>query len=96
MASLRRLAAQKGYAPRDPAFDRTFLNIVKRDGRIFELELLARYNLLHPLNLLRQAREGLTMAQRGKLAYLPHRIEGRSQVQAIFRRWQNEHGAQGS
>lgn len=88
MASLRSLALECGYAPRDSVFDHAFLNLVKRDGRIFELELLLRYNLLHPLDLVRQAPVGLIMLQRRKLAFSPHRIDDRDEVGAIFRRWE--------
>ena len=89
MASLRRLAVEKGIVPvKSTAFERTFLSIVKRDGRMFELEMLLRYKLLtNPLNLIGQARVGLNMLRRRKLTFQPHRIEGRSELQDIFRRW---------
>jgi heterodisulfide reductase subunit C len=90
MASLRTLAVARGCAPRDYAFDHAFLDLVRRDGRIFELELLLRYNLLHPLDLVRQAPEGLAMFRHKKLALLPHRIDDHDQVGAIFRRWEEQ------
>ncbi len=88
MASLRVLALERGYAPHDPAFERTFLHLVRRDGRVFELELLLRYNLRRPLDLVRQAPVGLALLRRRKLAFSPHRINQREQVGAIFRRWE--------
>ncbi|MBN1658255.1 MAG: 4Fe-4S dicluster domain-containing protein [Anaerolineae bacterium] len=88
MASLRSLAVERGYAPRDASFDRAFLNLVKRDGRMFELELLLRYNLLRPVDLVRQAPVGLMMLRRRKLTISPHRIDDHDQVGAIFCRWE--------
>lgn len=89
MASLRRLAVEKGIVPvKSIAFERTFLDIVKRDGRMFELELLLRYKLLtHPLDLLRQVQAGLDMLRHHKLAFQPHRIDDRSELRDIFKRW---------
>ncbi|HID62908.1 MAG TPA: heterodisulfide reductase subunit C [Anaerolineae bacterium] len=90
MASLRRLAVEKGVVPaKSTAFERTFLSIVKRDGRMFELEMLLRYKLLtNPLDLIGQTRVGLDMLRRHKLAFQPHRIDGRSELQGIFGRWE--------
>ena len=90
MASLRRLAVDKGVVPvKSTAFERTFLSIVKRNGRMFELGMLLRYKLLtNPLNLIGQVRVGLDMLRRHKLAFRPHRTEGRRELQEIFKRWE--------
>ena len=90
MASLRRLAVERGVVPmKSIAFERTFLNVVKRDGRMFELEILLRYKLLtNPLDLIGQMRVGMDMLRRHKLAFQPHRIDGRSELQGIFGRWE--------
>jgi len=88
MARLRHLALQKGYWPRsDVPYYRNFMEIVRRHGRMWEPELMVRYGLsVNPLKLLGQMDIALAMLRRGKLALLPDRIAGRSEVQEMFDR----------
>jgi len=86
MESLRILAIKEKEKPGEKdieLFHRLFINIVKRRGRIHELELGARYNLQgwHPL-----ANIGLlpAMLARGKMPLLPHRVEGAAEVKKLF------------
>lgn len=86
MESLRILAIKEKEKPGERGielFHRLFINIVKRRGRIHELELGARYNLQgwHPL-----ANIGLlpAMLTRGKMPLLPHRVEGAAEVKKLF------------
>jgi len=95
MASLRRLAVEKAVpSVRSTAFEHTFLDIVRRDGRMFELEMLLRYKLRSgPLDLLQLAPMGLQMLRRGQLGFRRHRIEGHAELADIFRRWEEGRAA---
>jgi heterodisulfide reductase subunit C len=88
MTRLRHMAMQKGYRPRaDVPYYRNFMDIVRRHGRMWEPELMIRYGLaVNPIKLLGQMPIALTMIRRGKLAFVPSRIAGRSEVQEIFHR----------
>lgn len=90
MANLRRLAVERGFVSmRSTAFEQAFLHIVKRDGRMFELEALLRYKLrTNPLDLIRQTPVGLDMLRRRQLTLRPHPIAGRAELQEIFQRWE--------
>jgi len=95
MAGLRTRAIAEGYAkPRDTAFHRNFLAIVKRYGRTYEAELLLRYNFrLNPFRLLKQTRLGLAMFLHGKVGLLPELVHGRGEVRRIFDEAADRHHA---
>ncbi len=86
MAGLRSRAMAEGYAqPRDTAFHRNFLTIIKHYGRTYEPELLLRYYLrLNPFRLLKQTRLGLAMFRHGKVGLLPELVHGRGAVRRIY------------
>ncbi|MFQ6059355.1 MAG: 4Fe-4S dicluster domain-containing protein [Anaerolineae bacterium] len=88
MASLRSMAIKKGYGPlASVAYNRTFMDIVRRYGRMFEPELIIRYNLgLNPLKLIGQARVGLAMLRKGKLSLAAEKSGGLDEVREIFAR----------
>jgi heterodisulfide reductase subunit C len=85
MGQLRREAIGQGYwAQRDVDYNRSFLNIVRRYGHMFETELMVAVGLADPAALLAQTPEGLRMLSKGKLAFSPHRIKGREELERIF------------
>jgi heterodisulfide reductase subunit C len=85
MADLRQEAIRQGYRPRrDVTYNRSFLNIVRRYGRMFEMELMVRFGLVDPLGLMAQAPTGLKMLNKGRLAFTPCRIEGREELKRLF------------
>lgn len=91
MMRLRNLARMQGYAARTGVprrgriYNTDFMDIVRRFGRIYELELVLRYHLqTNPLNLLGMAPVGLKMFLKHKLKLLPEVAEGRKEVQGIF------------
>jgi hypothetical protein len=88
MTQLRSLALKRGYkARRGKVYNEGFMSIVRRHGRMYELELVIRYNLLtNPFNFLRLLPVGLKMIRKGKLRYLPEHPEGRPEVRHIFDR----------
>ena len=86
MESLRWLAAaEKGKpAEKDIAiFHRVFLGVTKRFGRVHELGLAASYNLLskHPFANITLVPG---MFSRGKIAVMPPRVKGASELRKIF------------
>ncbi len=86
MTRLRNIALKKGYkARRDKVYNKGFMSIVRNHGRMWELELVVRYNLLtNPLNFLGLLPVGLKMIRKGKLRYLPDHPKGRPEVRHIF------------
>lgn len=88
LGKLRGIAAAEGYAETaGMIFNKAFLDIVRRYGRMFEPELLIRYYLRQePLGVLGAAPIGLALLQRGKIAPLPDRLpaEGLAQIRRIF------------
>ncbi len=85
MAELRQEAIRQGYRPRrDVVYNRVFLDIVRRYGRMFETELMLRFGPVDPLGLVAQAPVGVKLLQKGRLAFSPCRIEGREELQRLF------------
>jgi len=85
MSELRREAMQNGYWPRqDGDYNRSFLDVVRRHGHIFETELMVRLGLADPLGILVQVPKGLRMLSKGKLSFVPHRIQGRQELDRLF------------
>ena len=94
MAELRQEAIRQGYRPRkDVTYNRSFLNIVRHYGRMFEMELMIRFGLVDPLGLMAQAPVGLKMVNKGRLAFTPCRIEGQEELKRIFEHY-GEGGAE--
>ena len=89
MSVLRNLSLTKGMAKDDEAtFSRTFVNVLRRHGRMYEMEILLRYYASKPglaglMGLVRQAELGINMFRKGKIALRPERIESISELQAI-------------
>jgi heterodisulfide reductase subunit C len=88
LGQLRGIAAAEGYAETaGMTFNKAFLDIVRRYGRMFEPELLIRYHLRQePLGILGAAPIGLALFQKGKISPLPERLsaEGLAQIRRIF------------
>jgi heterodisulfide reductase subunit C len=85
MAEMREEAIRLGFRPwRDVTYNQDFLHIVRRHGRMFEVELMVRFGRVDPLGLVTQAPVGLKMLNKGRLAFTPCRIEGRQELQRLF------------
>jgi len=88
MEVLRQLSRRQGYAPEKKIkqFQDSFLESVKRHGRVFELgtmlTFIARSRRLTDLDL------GPKTVAKGKLHFRPHDIKGREEVEKIFTRYQ--------
>lgn len=95
MESLRLIStAQKREAAEKNVerFHNFFLSFVRRYGRVYELGLGALYSLSSGSPF---ANVGMApgMLSRGKLAILPHRAKGTSEIQKIFARVKEEESA---
>jgi len=84
----RREAAEKNVE----RFHHHFLGLVQRFGRIYELGLGALYGLSSG-NPFANVAMAPGMLSRGKLAILPHRVKGTSEIQKIFARAKEEETA---
>lgn len=86
MADLRRMAVEKGYADdKEAHFGQAFAETVQMHGRMFEPELLTRYYLrvMDFVSLLGMVPMGLKMLMKGKLPFLPDRIEHPEEIEQI-------------
>ena len=85
----REQALASGVAHRDArailAFHRAFLGAVERHGRLYELELIARYKLATG-RLMQDVTLAPSMFAKGKIGLLPHRVKGREALARIFDR----------
>jgi heterodisulfide reductase subunit C len=87
LALIRGYPARSGIARRGRVYNSDFMKIVRRFGRMYELELVLRYHLrTNPFNLLGMAPVGIKMFLKRKLKLLPELVEERSEVQDIFAR----------
>jgi heterodisulfide reductase subunit C len=87
MATLRSLAMQRGYNQDTEAkFGLAFTETVAGHGRMFEPEVMARYyaRTLDLPGLFRLAPLGLKMLYKGKLPFLPERLDDTRTWRRIF------------
>lgn len=91
LALIRGYPAKTGIARRGRIYNVDFMRIVRRFGRIYELELVLRYHLkTNPFNLLGMAPVGLKMLLKRKLRFLPHPIQGRPEIDGLFYRLESD------
>ena len=86
MATLRSLAIKRGITKdKEAAFSRVFVDVLARYGRMFEAEVLLRYDAsgVSTGDLLKQAGLGLRMFRKGKVGLRPTRIEEADEVARI-------------
>lgn len=68
-----------------PEFSETFVDMVEKYGRSFELGLATRHYLKHaPLRLVGMSMMGLGMLTKGRMSMTPHKIKGMPQLKAIL------------
>jgi heterodisulfide reductase subunit C len=91
LALIRGHPAKTGIARRGRIYNVNFMRIVRRLGRIYELELVLRYHLkTNPINLLGMAPTGLKMFVKHKLKLVPEPTEGRAEIKGIFYRLEDK------
>ncbi|MEE0776040.1 MAG: 4Fe-4S dicluster domain-containing protein [Bacillota bacterium] len=93
MEGLHMEAVVKGHiGDRDlHIFHKNFLGLVRRYGRVHEMELMIRHNLLTG-KFLKDALFAPQMLMKGKLPLLPHKIQAQKEVEDIFRRCEELRG----
>ncbi|MDH7478397.1 MAG: 4Fe-4S dicluster domain-containing protein [Syntrophomonadaceae bacterium] len=72
-------------------FNDSFLKLVKKYGRVHELELIITYNL-KSRQPFKDAELGPEMMKRGKLHLMPHRIKGIGTLRRIFQKTEGGEG----
>ena len=91
MDALRILAVERsvpGAAGRPRQFNRSFLGSVRRNGRVFELGMMAAYKL-RTGDLFSDVTKVPQMLAKGKLSFLPKRT-ATAEVREVFRRAEAE------
>ena len=89
MAALRSLAIEAGLAKdKEATFSQVFVEVLQRYGRMYEPEVLLRYDASEARlgDLLKQARLGLRMFRKGKIGLRPERIENTRELAEIAAR----------
>lgn len=97
MLRLRSIAIKRGYQETEGmAFNKSFVDTLRRYGRVWEPELLIRYHLKKNLPaLLGQIPFGLTMLAKRRITLLPERMEDVGELKEIFKRLEEkERGGQ--
>ena len=87
MDTLREYSIKKGYKPAEQKvakFHKTYLNVINRHGRIFEVELFAEYKM-RSMDLFSDMAMGMKMFFQGKLGLFPHRIKNRAAIKKIYK-----------
>lgn len=89
MDVLKEMALEEGVKPAEKevyALHRSFLNSIKRFGRVHELTMIAEYMLRVPQKLLDELGVGLTLVIKGKVLHFWSAIKERDKVRELFRR----------
>ncbi|MDR4504476.1 MAG: 4Fe-4S dicluster domain-containing protein [Candidatus Scalindua sp.] len=68
------------------AFHESFLNSVKKHGRISEVWMLNEYKMKRPKTALQDLAVAPHMIAKGKLSFLPHDIKGKDAIARIFKK----------
>jgi heterodisulfide reductase subunit C len=96
LALIRGFPAKTGVARKGRIYNVDFMRIVRRFGRIYELELVLRYHLkTNPFNLLGMAPVGLKMFLKHKLRLLPSLTEDRAEIKGMFYRLESDQARKG-
>lgn len=88
MDVLRQVALEYGIKPKEPevpAFHLTFLNSIKRHGKVFELGMMGTYKL-KTRDFFSDLKLGMDMFKKGKFKLLPHRVQNLKEIKEIFRK----------
>ena len=89
MSALKRLALAQGIRtePSIFRFYESFIDTIRRHGRLHELEMMALYSgRSNPLAMLSQAPLGLVMLRKGKMQLAPSDMPGKEDIETIFRK----------
>lgn len=87
MDILRRMSMEQGTVslPRVRAFHEAFMRAIRANGRVHELEMIARYKF-KTKSFFEDMDLGREMFARGRIRLLPEKINGRKEVREILNR----------
>ena len=91
MDTLRQLSKRQGIKPAQysiPIFHSTFLNSVKRHGRVHETEMALTYSIEDAgwFGFLKLTGYGFAMFLRGKIKLRPNRVRAKGHIKKLFRK----------
>jgi len=88
MGALKRLAVAEGFFAdkKSPVFYRTFLDTIRRYGRVREMELMARYflRLGNPLVPIAFTSLGMRLLSKGKISFQMPSLSSGGKLDALF------------
>jgi heterodisulfide reductase subunit C len=93
MTVLREMAQEEGTVNENELdvfdFHRSFLSMVRRFGRVYELGLVASYKIKAPVHRGTQdVMTGFRMFKRGKPGLLPHKVQNLAAIRRIYEKTQ--------
>jgi heterodisulfide reductase subunit C2 len=98
MDYLREEALRRGVAHPQAkdilAFHRSFLDSIRKNGRLHEVGLISSYKM-RTMHLFQDVLVAPKLLMRGKLKIMPHKIQGRDAIAAMFDRCAAQSGASG-
>lgn len=93
MTVLREMAQEQGTVNENELdvydFHKSFLSMVRRFGRVYELGLVASFKMKAPVHRGTQdVRTGFQMFKRGKPGLLPHKVQNLAAIRRIYQKTQ--------
>ncbi len=92
IGALKRLAVAEGLLvdKKSPLFYRSFIDTVRRYGRVREMEMMTRYflSLKNPLTPIAFAPLGMKLMTKGKISPQMPRLTGKGKLEGIFQKVQ--------
>jgi len=88
MNVLRMLCINEGLKPKERQihlFNRLFIGMIERYGRVYELGLIVKNNLLS-LKLLKDIELLPAILRKGKIGFFPHRAKGIGEIKELFKK----------
>ena len=88
MDKLRKIALDEGIKPPESGiyrFNRIFVDSIRKRGRVYELGMVMRYNMLSGQPM-KDADMGPAMFLKQKIAPLPHGVKDKGRIRRIFER----------
>lgn len=88
MNVLRMMCLTEGYTPKEkqiPVFNRLFLEMIKKYGRVYELGLMVKNNMM-AMTPFRDIDLLPAMLKKGKIGFLPHKVKAVEEVRELFKK----------
>lgn len=88
MNVLRMMCLAEGYTPREkqiPVFNRLFIDMIKNYGRVYELGLMIKNNMM-AMTPFRDIGLLPSMLKKRKIGFLPHRVKALGEVKELFKK----------